>query len=173
MRVTKYDVQMHNIMKRIRDLNEIEPGVLSDFHRFFIPGNHAPHLYDLHYVTMRGFPKKEDEKRLFKRMSQRYVPMLPETWAQMIPQSAMDENAPCIGPNKWLPVVDLSDFKSQGKVYFMPFAFNYLRIMRKRRKNCVKACVLLLRVAPFKQKDLRRWWVREMVLKTWQNEIWK
>lgn len=173
MRVTKNDVKMHKIMKELRTRKGIQLGELSDYHRYVVPGNGMPVLYDLHYVTMDGFPKNEDEKRLFKQMSRRYIPMPPDTWAQMIPQSVMDENVPRIGPDKWLPVVDLCDFKTRGRVYIMPFAFNYLRDMRRRRKNCVKACTILLRIAPFQQKDLRRWWVKEMVLKNWQNKQWK
>lgn len=43
----------------------------------------------------------------------------------------------------------------------------------KRRYACRKVCIILLRIAPFQQKDLRRWWVKNMVWNTWKNKVWE
>jgi len=55
----------------------------------------------------------------------------------------------------------------------MPFAFKYQEMMNKRKANCQRVCVILLRVAPFQQKDLRQWWVKNMVFNTWQDQRWE
>lgn len=59
------------------------------------------------------------------------------------------------------------------KTHFMVRAFEYQEMLKKRHLNCVKTCIVLLRVAPFQQKDLRLWWVRNMVLPTWHNQVWE
>lgn len=81
-----------------------------------------------------------------------------------IPPELTIKGMPCLSP-----VVKIQ----KHAIHFMVRAFEYREMLKKRHRNCVETCIVLLRVAPFQQKDLRLWWVRNMVFPTWHNQVWE
>lgn len=126
---------------------------------------------DINYVSLYGTPDQisrkiysqlDPDRIMFslKAMEDFYVWVPPEL------------RYPSLRQYKRFVVAEKYDV-TDGRRYVMPFAYKYLEIGKKRRKNCVKACIILLRVAPFHQKCLRKSWVRDMILSTWEDEVWE
>jgi hypothetical protein len=58
---------------------------------------------------------------------------------------------------------------------YAPFFRNLLdayRIMGERVARCRRLCIAALRATPIQQRDLRTWWIREMVWSTRRDPIW-
>ena len=83
--------------------------------------------------------------------------------------SGLPENLPgTFGYVPKFPMVEMT----RDETHIMVYARDYESILKRRRACCLEACVVLLRILPIKQKDLRRWFVKELVWTTRRQQEW-